>query len=256
MRKLGRLGSLKLDSVEDVHDKAMRELLPRSIIDPSADEHLDGVRERRNQMADFITAHPSYDHSLWLFTQNNRVRQFCQSCVIPSRGSRIFGKPVKPMYELTLRSIIFAMVVASIIIAAVATPEYRKQHYADRGVTRNTWFDIAGVALGVAFVVEAGIKIVADGFLFCPNAYLLSIWNILDFIILVTLLINTTTSLIYIGGLSRVTRAIKAFRALRLITLSSRLRETLHAVLFAGALKLMDASILMVLYLIPFAVWG
>ena len=217
---------------------------------------MDAMRERRNQQADFITAHPSYDKSLWLFDQKNRLRRFCQSCVSPAHGDRIFGRPVIPLHEFILKSTIFFMIVASIVVAAVATPEYRKQYYSDRGITRNTWFDLAEVALGVAFVLEAGIKIIADGFIFTPNAYLLSLWNVLDFLILITLLVNTTTSLIYIGGLSRITRALKAFRSLRLITLFSRLRETLHAVLFAGALKLLDASILMMLYLIPFAVWG
>jgi hypothetical protein len=84
----------------------------------------------------------------------------------------------------------------------------------------------------------------------------LSIWNIIDFAILITLIVNTVTSLIFIGGLSRFTRALRAFRTLRLITLFSRLRDTLHVVLFAGFLKIVDASILVILYLIPFAVWG
>ena len=145
---------------------------------------------------------------------------------------------------------------ASVVIAAIATPLYRKEYYTQFGEFRGAWFEIVEVSIGMVFVLEAVMKIIADGFIFAPNAYLLSIWNIIDFIILVTLLINTTTSLIFLGGLSRFTRAIKAFRALRLITLFSRLRETLHAVLFAGALMIVDASVFMILYLIPFAVWG
>lgn len=160
------------------------------------------------------------------------------------------------MLYFSLRTIVFCAIVASIVVAAIASPEYRKLYYEAHGYHRGTWFDLLEVALGMILVVEAGTKIIADGFIFAPNAYLLSLWNVLDFIILVTLLVNTTTSLIYIGGLSRVTRALKAFRSLRLITLFSRLRDTLHAVLFAGAHKIVDASVLMMLYIIPFAVWG
>ncbi|ORX40063.1 Ion transport protein-domain-containing protein [Kockovaella imperatae] len=254
LRRLG-IRSHGIDDGED-DDRGLSDLLPPMSAGPSEDEHADALRERRNQQADFINAHPTYDQSLWIFKQSNPIRKFCQACVSPAHGDRIFGRPVKPIYELVLKLIIFCMIVASISVAAVATPEYRKQYYSDRGVRRDTWFDLAEVALGMVFIVEAGIKIIADGFIFAPNAYLLSLWNVMDFLILITLLVNTTTSLIYIGGLSRLTRSLKAFRALRLITLFSRMRETLHILLFAGAMKLLDASILMALYLIPFAVWG
>lgn len=158
--------------------------------------------------------------------------------------------------RIVMKAIIFCVIIASITVAGIATPEYRMRYYAENGFHRGTWFDLVEVALGTIFIVEALIKIIADGFVFAPNAYLLSLWNVLDFLMLIALLVNITTSLIYIGGLSRVTRALKGFRALRLITLFDRLRDTLHAVLFAGAVKILDACILMILYLIPFAVWG
>ncbi|KAL7424030.1 calcium channel protein [Cryptotrichosporon argae] len=209
-----------LDDFED--DRGLTDLLPPLMAGPSADEHMDAIRERRNQQADFIAAHPSYDCTM----------------------------------STVVKVLLFVVVVASIAVAAVATPLYRKNYYDKHGMNRGTWFDLAEVGLGMVFVIEAAIKIVADGFIFAPNAYLLSLWNVLDFGILITLLVNTTTSLIFIGGLSRTTRALKAFRALRLITLFSRLRDTFHAVLFAGALRILDASVLMILYIIPFAVWG
>nr|XP_019045668.1 high-affinity cell membrane calcium channel [Kwoniella bestiolae CBS 10118]OCF24598.1 high-affinity cell membrane calcium channel [Kwoniella bestiolae CBS 10118] len=258
LRNLRRHTTPKFEDLDDDldDDRGLTDLLPPLNAGPSSDEHMDALRERRNQQADFIAAHPSFDQSLWLFRQNNPIRKFCQACVQPAYGDRIFGRPAHPILQLVVKAIVFSAVVASIVVAAVASPAYRRKYYGQHGYIRGTWFDLTEVALGTVFIAEAGIKIIADGFMFAPNAYLLSLWNVLDFIILITLLINTTTSLIFIGGLSRVTRALKSFRALRLITLFSRLRDTLHAVLFAGALKILDASILMVLYLIPFAVWG
>ena len=232
------------------------DLLPPLTAGPSTDEHMDAIRERRNKQADFIAAHPTFDQSLWLFKQSNPVRRWCQACVSPAYGERIFGRPANPRLRLVSRTIVFLAVIASITVAAIATPLYRKQFYEEHGIYRGTWFDLSEVSLGAIFVLEAAVKIIADGFVFAPNAYLLSLWNVLDFIVLITLLVNTTTSLIFIGGLSRLTRALKGFRALRLITLFGRLRDTLHAVLFAGAMKILDASILMILYIIPFAVWG
>ena len=244
------------DEADEEDDRGLSDLLPPINAGPSADEHVDALRERRNQQADFITAYPTYDRSLWIFKQSNPLRKFCQACVSPAYGERIFGRPANPIMRLITKSIVFIAIIASIVIAAVASPEYRKEHFATHGFDRVTWFDLVELALGVIFVLEAMIKIIADGFVFAPNAYLLSLWNICDFLMLIALLVNTTTSMIYIGGLSRVTRALKAFRALRLITLFGRLRDTLHAVLFAGALKILDAAILMILYIIPFAVWG
>lgn len=232
------------------------DLLPPLNAGPSVDEHMDALREKRNQQADFIAAHPSFDHSLWIFKQSNPIRRFCQACVPPAYGDRIFGRRSNPVFELVMRGIVLAAVIASVVVAAIATPLYRKSYYTENGIQRGTWFNLTEVALGMVLVAEAGIKIIADGFVFAPNAYLLSIWNIMDFLVLATLLVNTTTSLICIGGLSRVTRSLKSFRALRLVTLFSRLRDTLHAVLFAGALKILDASVLTILYLVPFAVWG
>lgn len=90
--------------------------------------------------------------------------------------------------------VIYVAVLASVAIAAVATPLYRKGYYSEHGLVRGTWFDVAEISLGAVFVLEFLIKVIADGFIFAPNAYLHSIWNILDFLMLVALLVNTSTS--------------------------------------------------------------
>lgn len=151
---------------------------------------------------------------------------------------------------------VFLTVVASIVVIAITTPTYRKKWVDSNGVENLAWYDKTEVALGGIFIVEFLIKVIADGFIFAPNAYLLSVWNVFDFVILITILVNLSASIIYVGELSRFTRAIKGFRALRLITLFSRLRDTFHVVVVAGALRILDASVLMILYIIPFAVWG
>lgn len=50
----------------------------------------------------------------------------------------------------------------------------------------------------------------------------------------------------FIGGLSRLTRSLKAVRPLRLITLSASLRRTLE-MLASGAPRILDAIILVIL---------
>lgn len=107
-----------------------------------------------------------------------------------------------------------------------------------------------------------------------PNAYFLSIWNVLDFVVLVTLVINVMAAIIVGGEAPRFVlgycrcdqdsadpvprlsglRALKAFRALRLVNLSPRTRKTFYDVLIIGASQLFDATMLAVLYIIPYAV--
>ncbi|PWN28045.1 hypothetical protein BDZ90DRAFT_239367, partial [Jaminaea rosea] len=209
----------------------------------------------RIAMAKAINEHPSFDKSLWLFSNHSRFRRFCQSMVPAAHGERIFGRQHSRRRLFITQIIIFMAIVASVIVAGVASPLYRKEWYARHGFKRDSWFSLAELFLSLVFFAEFAIKVVADGFAFTPNAYLLSPWNLLDLLVLATLVINVTTELVVIGGVSRFTRAIRAFRALRLINLSARMRSTFENLIIGGG-RFVDASILAILYIIPFAVWG
>ena len=138
----------------------------------------------------------------------------------------------------------------------IAIPYYRRNYFIEHGRTRGAWFEIAEAVFGFALFIEFLIKIIADGFLLTPNAYLKSIWNGLDFIVMVGVIVNAATSLIFIGGLSRFTRSLKALRVLRLITLIDKMRNTFENLLISGAIRILDAFVLALLYMIPYAVWG
>lgn len=183
--------------------------------------------ERRALQSDFILAHPSYDKSLWIFSQRNPLRRFCQRFVEPaSGGERIRGRLTVKRDKFIFQLVIFAAIVGSIVVVAVATPVYMLEH----GLDAFSWYTLVEMGICGLFVVEAAIKIIADGFLFSPNAYLLSLWNTLDFVILVTLILNIVTTWVFGTRVSRFTRALKSLRALRLINLSETLRETFYNV--------------------------
>ncbi|SNX86724.1 related to CCH1 - Calcium channel (alpha subunit) [Melanopsichium pennsylvanicum] len=225
--------------------------------DPSAKLFLPRrYSDARIQQAQFIASHPSYDKSYFLFSNHNRFRRFCQSLVPPSHGERLFGRSVSPYRYKLFQILVFLGIVGSVISAAIATPVYRRDYYAKFGLIRASWFSILELSLSSLFLAEFFVKTIADGLAFTPNAYVLSVWNSLDLFVLTTLLINVITELAVIGGVSRFTRALKAFRALRLINLSSLMRDTFHAVMIAGAGRILDASLLSILYIIPYAVWG
>ena len=212
--------------------------------------------DARIQQAQFIATHPSYDKSYFLFSNHNGFRRFCQSLVPSSHGERLFGRQVSPFRHKLFQIAVFLGIVGSVVSAAIATPVYRREYYAKYGLIRASWFSILEISLSSLFLAEFLVKTIADGLAFTPNAYVFSIWNSLDLFVLTTLLVNVITELAVIGGVSRFTRALKAFRALRLINLSSLMRDTFHAVMIAGAGRILDASILSILYIIPYAVWG
>jgi hypothetical protein len=131
------------------------------------------------------------------------------------------------------------------------------QYFIENQRFRLTWFNLTEASLGFVFIIEFIIKVCADGFAFAPNAYLLSIWNLLDFFVLLTLIVNIGTSLSTgSAAVNSFTRSLKAFRALRLINLSSTMRDTFYGVMIIGASKILDASVLTILYIIPFSIWG
>lgn len=225
--------------------------------DTIADEDKnDALYERRAQKADFIRDHPTYDRTLWIFSQKHPLRRFCQMLVEPAGGERIFGVPHSPIWQPILQLALLVTVLSGIVVEAIATPVYRRDYYSRYGLVRWSWFDCAEAAFGMFLFVEFLIKIIADGLQFTPNAYKRSIWNCLDAGVLVGLLINVITGLIYVGGLSRFTRSLKALRVLRLITLIEKMRTTFQSLIISGAQRIFDAAMLAILYMIPYAVWG
>lgn len=216
----------------------------------------DALYERQERKADFIRNHPSYDRTFWIFSQKNIIRRWCQKVVEPAGGERIFGQQHSRLAHPIFQLLILCTVIAGIVVETIATPVYRREYYARMGLIRGSWFDIAEASLGLVLFLEFLIKITADGLSFTPNAYLRSIWNVFDFFVLIGLIINIVTGLVFIGGLSRLTRSLKALRVLRLITLIEKMRTTFQSLIISGALRILDAAVLAVLYMVPFAVWG
>lgn len=205
---------------------------------------------------DLIRRYPTYDKAFWIIPQTNPFRRLCQKIVRPSGGERIFGAPPSDAAHILFQLAIFLAVLGNVASEAIATPLYRRDYYMQHGPMRGAWFNVAEATFGLILVVEFLIKIIADGFLFTPNAYIRSIWNILDFVIMAGVLVNVTFTLVFVSGLSRFIRALKALQALRFMTLIEKMRRTFEDLILSGFTRILDAAVLAVLYLIPFSVWG
>ena len=213
-------------------------------------------QKQRAHQADFLKSNPHINKSLWIFTPENSIRRACQVIVAPSRGERLDGIDPNPIAWWCFSAITYAAIVCIVVLACITTPIYQIQYFATNGDSRFNWITWSDIAFAVVFSIEAMIKIIADGFLLTPNAYIRNVWNDIDFFVLLTLWINVVADLADRGGLSRAFRAFKALRALRLVNISETARQTFQDVIISGFWNILSAAFVAMSLLIPYAIWG
>lgn len=218
---------------------------PNDTLDPRqmARQVVSAAAARRKAQREYLARHPNYNTTLYLFPPSNRVRRFCQRLVGPARGfERVDGVDPNKIAWYALSAFVYACVVAMVVIACVTTPLYQREYREGHEADSINWFVWTDLAFVLVFTLEAAIKIVADGALWTPNAYLRSLWGIMDTLVLVTLWINVVTLFINDGAVSRAVGAFKALRALRLLNVSNSARDTFHAVIILGWWKIFGVS--------------
>jgi hypothetical protein len=208
-----------------------------------AKEALTQTSQRKRAQREYLARHPGYNNALFIFKPDNPIRRFCQRIVGPGRGSeRIDGVEPNRVVWYAFSAFIYAAIVAMVLLACVTTPLYQKEYFDKHEFSVKNWFVWSDMAFALLFTVEAGIKVIADGFFWTPNAYFRSSWGAIDFIVLVTFWINVITSLLNDGTVSRAIGAFKALRALRLLNVSDSARETFHSLIIVGGWKVFSVS--------------
>ncbi|KAK3310294.1 Ion transport protein-domain-containing protein [Chaetomium strumarium] len=212
---------------------------------------------RRKAQREYLMRHPNYNTSLFIFKPRNPLRRLCQKLVGPGRGTERFDGVQPNKYAwYTFSAVIYAAIVAMVILACITTPLYQKEHFNGRDPGMRDWVVWTDMAFAFVFTLEALIKIIADGFFWTPNAYFRSTWGIIDAIVLVSLWINVITLLSNAREVSRAVGAFKALRALRLLNVSDSARETFHSLMIVGGPKILSAAFVSISLLIPFAIYG
>ena len=205
---------------------------------------LAAAERRKRAQRDYLVRHPTYNVSMFMFPPRSRIRAICQKMVGPSRGhERIDGAAPSPRIWYIFSAFLYAAIIAMVLLACITTPLYQRQYFAQHEYSVRNWFVWSDLAFAIIFSLEAIIRLIADGFFFTPNAYFRSSWGIIDGVVLVTLWINIVTSLYNDGAVSRAVGAFKALRALRLLNISDTARETFHAVIVRGGLKVVSVSV-------------
>ncbi|TGZ76287.1 hypothetical protein EX30DRAFT_399378 [Ascodesmis nigricans] len=233
--------------------RSAAELAPTAM----AQEVVSEQERRKKAQREYLAKHPNYNVSLYLFKPTNPIRRLCQRLVQPGRGHmRYNGLPPYPPFSYTFSLIVYAAIMAMVILACITTPLYQKEYFQKHGQSRMNWFTLADTCFAGLFTIESAIKIIADGMIWTPNAYLRGSWGIIDCVVLITLWINVGASLRRQDEIARAVGAFKALRALRLLNISGTAQDTFHSVVILGGRKIISAAFVSLSLIIPFAIWG
>lgn len=215
------------------------------------------IAERRNlihKQDEYLKEYPNYNTVFYMLTPRHRLRRICQRVVPSSYGERIDGvEPHKTIGDI-FSVLMFLSTIGIVVTACYLTPLLRRGVIQKDGMWN--WIFYIDVSFLVIFTVEFGIKIIADGLLFTPNAYVRSPWNWLDFLAMLSLWIEFVAFIRNDGNLSRIVRGMKALRALRILTISETAKNNFHYTMISGFGKILSAAVIAVALLFPFSVWG
>lgn len=233
--------------------KSVADLAPTALAQEVVTEEV----RRRKAQREYLAKHPNYNTSLFIFKPTNPIRRMCQRMVGPSRGnSRPDGKLPDTVASYCFSLLIYCAIVAMVILACITTPLYQKEYFERNGRSNRNWFTLVDAGFAVLFTLESGVKIIADGLVWTPNAYLRGSWGIIDCIVLITLWISVASSLTNKDEISRAVGAFKALRALRLLNISGTAQDTFHSVVIIGGKKILSAAFVSLSLIIPFAIYG
>uniref|UniRef100_A0A7S2SE50 Ion transport domain-containing protein n=1 Tax=Mucochytrium quahogii TaxID=96639 RepID=A0A7S2SE50_9STRA len=115
---------------------------------------------------------------------------------------------------------ILLMIIFSCVLLALDRP-------VDPILSKSTSYSL-NVFVTVVFVIEAGLKIFAFGFIRGKGSYLRNSWNILDFVIVIVSLVDIASPSTNTHGLQAF-RAARALRPLRIIRAFEGLRIVVHS---------------------------
>ncbi|CAZ82135.1 unnamed protein product [Tuber melanosporum] len=235
--------------------------LSRSIADLTptamAQQVVTEQERRRKAQREYLRKYPNYNVPLHIFRSSNPIRRLCQRMVGPSRASiRYDGLQPYTPFSYAFSILVYCAIVSMVIIACITTPLYQKEYFEKHGSSLRNWFTFADAGFVALFTIESLIKIVADGLIWTPNAYLRGSWGVIDCVVLITLWISVITSFRNQGEISRAVGAFKALRALRLLNISGAAQNTFHSVVILGGRKILSAAFVSLSLIIPFAIYG
>jgi hypothetical protein len=203
----------------------------------------------------FYNNHPNYSRSLFFFRPNNKLRKFLQFLTDRKKFSLIknFAKlhDIRVYYHI----VIWLAIIGSTIVGALDSPQVRHE-YLKSGSGSSLIYWKFNLCFSIILTFEFLFLIIANGFLFAPKAYLRGFWNRIDLLVLVLQVIDVILTYKVMTSSSRLFHILVSLRALRLATRTKTLKRTLYSIFIAGFVKLMTVILILLAFIVPFAVLG
>lgn len=169
-------------------------------------------------------------NSLFVFSPSSQVRQFCTSVV------------THPFFE----TCILFFIMLSTLVLAFDAPALTKDKQLDDALT------VLNIIFSVIFIVEALLKVISMGFIIGSYTYLKDSWNVIDFLVVISSIVDLIT------GDFAFFKAFRAFRALRPLRLVRRLQQIRIAVmaLIQAVPNVINVLMLLMLFNFVFGIIG
>ncbi|XP_056598703.1 voltage-dependent R-type calcium channel subunit alpha-1E [Triplophysa dalaica] len=174
------------------------------------------------------------NRSLFIFAENNILRKYAKKII------------EWPPFEY----MILATIIANCIVLALEQhlPGEDKTPMSKRLEKTEPYF------IGI-FCFEAGIKLVALGFVFHKGSYLRNGWNVMDFIVVLSGILATAGSHMNIPVDLRTLRAVRVLRPLKLVSGIPSLQIVLKSIMKA-MVPLLQIGLLLFFAILMFAIIG
>eukprot|EP01052_Picozoa_sp_SAG31_P005931 SAG31_NODE_268_length_18767_cov_4.644900_7_plen_1271_part_00 len=167
------------------------------------------------------------------------VENGCRKCCIAITRNHYFDDLV-----------LFVIFISSIILAIEGPPD---APYLDSDA--KLALQIANWTVFLFFWIELIIKVIADGFAWTPNGYIMDSWNRLDFFVVLVSTVDVVLSLLGFGAWVRTLRLLRVLRPLRILKHNEGMRVVMDAII--KCIPTVTAVIaLSALFYITFAILG
>uniref|UniRef100_A0A3B5AKX1 Voltage-dependent R-type calcium channel subunit alpha-1E-like n=1 Tax=Stegastes partitus TaxID=144197 RepID=A0A3B5AKX1_9TELE len=178
------------------------------------------------------------NRSLFIFAEDNIIRKYAK---------RLIEWPYPYLYTCYM---ILATITANCIVLALEQhlPGEDKTPMAKRLEKTEPYF------IGI-FCFEAGIKLVALGFVFHKGSYLRNGWNVMDFIVVLSGILATAGAHMNIPVDLRTLRAVRVLRPLKLVSGIPSLQIVLKSIMKA-MIPLLQIGLLLFFAILMFAIIG
>uniref|UniRef100_A0A8C1R6V1 Voltage-dependent calcium channel type A subunit alpha-1 n=1 Tax=Cyprinus carpio TaxID=7962 RepID=A0A8C1R6V1_CYPCA len=185
------------------------------------------------------------NRSLFIFAENNIIRKYAK---------RIIEWPYPSISLLQIIQLNIYMILATIIANCIVLSLEQHLPGEDKTPMSKRLEKTEPYFIGI-FCFEAGIKLVALGFVFHKGSYLRNGWNVMDFIVVLSGILATAGSHMNIPVDLRTLRAVRVLRPLKLVSGIPSLQIVLKSIIKA-MVPLLQIGLLLFFAILMFAIIG